>query len=65
MQTGLIKINPEIKDWRKEVEGYVWDDTQDDRPVKENDHFMDATRYFVKTMHITKRKTIYNPIWNG
>lgn len=64
MQTGLIKINPEIKDWRKEVEGYVWDDTQDDRPVKENDHFMDATRYFVKTMHITKRKTIYNPIWN-
>lgn len=64
MQTGLIKINPEIKDWRKEVEGYVWDDTQDDRPVKENDHFMDATRYFVKTMHITKRKTIYNPIWS-
>lgn len=64
MQTGLIKINPEIKDWRKEVEGYVWDDTQDDRPVKENDHFMDATRYFVKTMRVTKRRSNYASLWN-
>lgn len=64
LQTGLIKINPEIKDWRKEVEGYVWDESQEDRPVKENDHFMDATRYFVKTMRVTKRRFNYAPLWN-
>lgn len=64
MQKGLIKINPAIKDWRKEVEGYVWDETQEDKPVKENDHFMDATRYFVKTMQITRQKVKYNSLWN-
>lgn len=64
LQTGLIKINPEIKDWRKEVEGYVWDESQEDRPVKENDHFMDATRYFVKTMRVTKRRSNYISLWN-
>lgn len=64
LQTGLIKINPKIKDWRKEVEGYVWDESQEDRPVKENDHFMDATRYFVKTMRVTKRRFNYAPLWN-
>lgn len=64
LQTGLIKINPAIKDWRKEVEGYVWDESQEDRPVKENDHFMDATRYFVKTMRVTKRRSNYIPLWN-
>ena len=26
-----------------------------DKPIKENDHCMDAVRYFVKTMHLVKR----------
>jgi PBSX family phage terminase large subunit len=64
MQKGLIKISPSITDWRKEAEGYVWDDTQEDKPVKENDHYMDATRYFVKTMRITRPKTQYASLWN-
>lgn len=64
MKKGLIKISPSIKDWRNEVEGYVWDDKQDDRPVKESDHFMDATRYFVKTAHIVRPKSNYNPLWS-
>jgi PBSX family phage terminase large subunit len=53
MKKGLIKISPECKNWTKEVQGYVWDDTAiDDRPVKIDDHAMDDTRYFVKTMKI-------------
>lgn len=59
MQKGLIKINPNISEWKKEAEGYVWDDKVEDKPVKVNDHYMDATRYFVKTMKITKPKTLY------
>lgn len=65
LQTGKLKISPSMKNWRKEAEGYVWDDKQDeDRPVKENDHLMDATRYFVKTMGISKNKRQYEPVWN-
>jgi len=62
MQTGKLKVSPDMKNWRKEAEGYVWDDSQaEDKPVKENDHLMDATRYFVKTMGISKNKRQYTP----
>lgn len=53
MKKGLIKISPACTNWMKEVQGYVWDDSaNDDRPVKIDDHAMDDTRYFVKTMKI-------------
>lgn len=53
---GLIKISPSCENWRKEVEGYVWDaNTTDDRPIKENDHLQDATRYFVFTTKIVPK----------
>ena len=64
MQTGRIKISPDMANWKKEVEGYVWDDTvQEDKPVKINDHLMDAMRYFVKTFRIAQKKNTYIPIW--
>lgn len=64
MQTGKIKVSPGCKNWIKEVQGYVWDDKAgDDRPVKVNDHTMDDTRYFVKTMGISKPKTVYTPTY--
>ena len=62
MQTGKIKVSPGCVSWKKEAQGYVWDDAAgDDRPIKINDHAMDATRYFVKTMQITKAKNNYVP----
>ena len=55
MKRGLIKISTRMPEGRREVEGYVWDDkVEEDKPVKENDHLMDATRYFVKTKKICK-----------
>ncbi|MDE6678314.1 MAG: PBSX family phage terminase large subunit [Ruminococcus sp.] len=64
MQKGLIKVNPAIKEWKKEVEGYVWDDKSiEEKPVKVNDHYMDSTRYFVKTFGIAKPKTTYKAVW--
>lgn len=55
MKRGLIKISYCMSEWRREVEGYVWDErVEEDKPVKENDHLMDATRYFVKTKKICK-----------
>ena len=62
LQTGKIKISPYCKCLIKEAQGYVWDeDAADDKPVKVNDHAMDAMRYFAKTMHIVKPKNTYIP----
>ena len=57
LQTGSIKIDRGCENWIDEAQGYVWDDDpQEDRPVKVNDHAMDETRYFVKTMNIVKNQ---------
>lgn len=56
MQIGAIKMSPLLVNWKKEAESYVWDDkSSEDRPKKENDHLMDAKRYFVKTKGIVKK----------
>lgn len=56
LDNGYIIISPSCKNWMEEAAGYVWDDNSlDDKPVKENDHLMDAMRYFVKTNHIVRR----------
>lgn len=56
MRRGLIKIAPELKDWKKEAQGYVWQDNAvSDTPVKINDHNMDAMRYFVATKRLVAR----------
>lgn len=63
MKRGKIKISPKLKNFRNEIQGYIWDPIED-KPVKILDHLMDAMRYFVKTMHIIKDKTEYKPLWN-
>jgi len=57
LDNGYVRICVNCKNWQEEAAGYVWDKDhpEDDRPVKENDHLMDATRYFVKTKRIIKR----------
>ena len=64
MQKGLIKINPAIKEWKTEVEGYAWDEKSiEEKPVKVDDHYMDSMRYFVKTFNISKPKANYKAVW--
>ena len=56
LSNGYIYISSECKKWTWEAGGYVWDDkVQIDEPLKLNDHLMDATRYFVKTMYVVKK----------
>lgn len=46
----------------KEFGLYRWDEkAAEDKPIKENDHAMDAIRYFVNTAGIWRRKTPYQP----
>lgn len=57
MKIGLIKFAPDLKNWKKEVQGYVWDDKAlEDKPLKIADHLQDACRYFVKTMRLMDKR---------
>lgn len=54
---GKIKIFGTLKHIIKEFRGYVWDDTKvEDTPLKEEDHSMDALRYFVNTRNLIRDK---------
>jgi PBSX family phage terminase large subunit len=65
IQSGKIKVNDCCKRTIKEYGLYSWDQKAgEDRPIKDNDHAMDATRYFVNTMGIMKPVREYTPIWN-
>ena len=62
LENGHLKMSPKLRHWKEEVGGYVWDSKcVDDRPVKVNDHLMDAMRYFVRTQKII-RKTLRRDI---
>lgn len=63
LQQGKIKVNDCCKSTIKEYGLYSWDQKADeDRPIKDNDHAMDATRYFVNTMNIMKPKSDYRSL---
>ena len=55
LQTGKVRISSKLHGTIREFEGYVWDDSaHDDRPIKLEDHCMDALRYFVRTKRVCK-----------
>lgn len=63
IQTGKIKVNDCCKNTIKEYGLYSWDmKAGEDRPIKDNDHAMDMTRYFVNTMNIMKPKSDYRSL---
>lgn len=66
LQDGVIKIHRDCKDCIREFGLYRWDEkSADDRPIKENDHAMDETRYFAYTVLKNKAyRRDYTPIWN-
>lgn len=48
----VLKINKRCKNLIREILGYVWDDntrTDKEKPLKMNDHAVDAMRYWIKT----------------
>lgn len=57
MRRGTIKISPQMVNWIKEAQGYVWDGSEGvERPVKIADHLMDATRYLIRTKHLAQTR---------
>lgn len=56
IRLDLIKIDPVLKEWKEEAGSYRWNEkATEDIPIKENDHYLDATRYLVETLHLVKR----------
>lgn len=65
LQSGVIKVCANCKRTIQEYGLYMWDDkSKEDKPLKENDHAMDMTRYFVNTMRIWQEKSNYKSLWN-
>ena len=55
---GTIRICESCENTIREFGLYSWDeDAAEDRPIKENDHAMDAVRYFVQTTGIWNKKS--------
>ena len=67
MSSGKLYISNSCDGTIKELQGYIWDTSRDDveRPVKVEDHCMDAMRYFVKTKRLVKPTTEYQSIFGG
>lgn len=67
MSSGKLYISNSCEGTIKELQGYIWDTSRDDveRPVKVEDHCMDAMRYFVKTKRLVKPTTEYQSIFGG
>ena len=68
LRSGALKIHRSCKDAIREFGLYRWDEkSTEDRPIKENDHAMDNTRYFAMT--VLRRKVRddngekYIPLW--
>lgn len=58
-----IMVNDCCKNTIREFGLYSWDSkSADDRPIKENDHSMDALRYFCQTTGIWRKKREYTSI---
>jgi phage terminase, large subunit, PBSX family len=54
LATGMLRVHEKCINFRNEISSYIWDDKAAERgieqPLKENDHAMDAIRYYCKTI---------------
>lgn len=56
LQKGSARVSDALPHIQDEFKGYVWDDNEQfDRPVKADDHLMDAMRYFVRTFRVYRQ----------
>lgn len=65
MSDGLLKWSSKCVNTFKEFNSYIWDakaaDRGEDKPIKKNDHALDADRYFVETILVKRLRN--NAFW--
>lgn len=66
LSEGMVKVcSSDCPNLMREFGLYIWSDKATDgkdKPVKENDHAMDALRYGVETMALYEKKETYVPL---
>lgn len=63
LQSGRVRVSEGCAGTLREFDGYCWDDrAQGDRPIKVEDHCMDAMRYMVRTRRLYRPSEEYVPI---
>lgn len=64
LQSGRVRVSPECRGTVREFGSYSWDDrAADDRPIKVEDHCMDAVRYLVRTLRLRRpQESAYVPL---
>ena len=50
LTTKELTVDPDCTPLIEELESYAWDETKEDTPLKQNDHYCDALRYAVMDM---------------
>lgn len=55
MNLGLIKISDKMRNWKKEVAGYTWDEKKEEFPIQHDDHLQDSVRYFCMTKKLVRK----------
>ena len=54
MTKGLLKFSEKCINLKREMQSYIWDEKAakrgEEKPVKANDHLLDALRYFCMTI---------------
>ena len=55
MNMGLIKISDKLRNWKKEVAGYTWDEKKEEFPIQHDDHLQDSVRYFCMTKKLVRK----------
>lgn len=66
LTSGIIQFNDICERVLQEFGLYSWDDkAPEDRPIKENDHGMDAVRYFVETEKLYRPANTYRSVFGG
>ena len=61
LQQNRLRVHESCKDYIREVCLYSWDGkAKTDRPIKDNDHAQDDTRYFVRTILRKKIPMVIN-----
>ncbi len=63
---GMLKVHDSCTGWIQEAPGYVWDEEAalkgEDKPLKVNDHSLDAGRYGILTPEVLWRPLVRNPL---
>ena len=56
-----VTISPDARKLIDELDSYAWDDDADEKPIKQNDHHVDALRYGICSTELKRQTLVSQP----